>query len=179
MLHDLVPGFFPKDDRLCIRFRTGGWPRLAGFRFSHNRLAPTHAGPPGPRSHAAGSGRSRSARASSTHKPRVPADSPRVPADSTNLAVLLRRTSLGSREGPKLRQATAIPDLHVAEGPTAARSLPGGASERVRKVHDAPGCVSLGWPKTRRVDALKAEVIPDEPLPAFPSSFPEGSPAPG
>lgn len=78
-----------------------------------------------------------------------------------------------------MRQGTAIPDLHVAKGPAAARSLPGGASERVRKVHDAPGYVSLRWPKTRRVDALKAEVIPDESLPAFPSSFPEGSPVPG
>lgn len=35
------PGFFPKDDRLCIHFRTGGWPHLVGFCFTHNRLALT------------------------------------------------------------------------------------------------------------------------------------------
>lgn len=32
--------FLPRNDRLCIRFGTGGWPHLVGICFTHSRLAP-------------------------------------------------------------------------------------------------------------------------------------------
>lgn len=70
-------GSLPRNDRLCIRFGTGGWPHLVGFCFTHSRLAPTRTTRDllTPYQH-----ESKRAEAVRTRVPRVPAGAPISPS---------------------------------------------------------------------------------------------------
>lgn len=70
-------GSLPRNDRLCIRFGTGGWPHLVGFCFMHSRLAPTQTTRDllTPYQH-----ESKRAEAVRTRVPRVPAGAPISPS---------------------------------------------------------------------------------------------------